>query len=540
LTQMLVYTPRRLDGLCLRSLSFWSTGHILVGIRVERVWAKLFGGLPELEPEARPVFSLLDEAWASREGVCAAIQLESGACYTWGGLRLASAKVAGLLRSLGVKPGSQVLFASQNRVEALAALIGIWRAGAIATLVDPLTISEDLYYQLEGRGVEVGVVSQQFYEREHSTMAKAGLKEVLVVDGQPREGEVKVHTMGEAMRENEVYGDDVGGTSRSVIMYYAGIAGRTMQVYHTHAALSTTVKALGVSMKLDFRPVSLVVAPMTHVLGLQVSTLMPLYLGGAVVMMQRWDEVTALKAIKAYGISYIAGAPTMHDSLVEAARRLGAPPGVRLGLSGGAPLRPETQDGFHSVFGAPLVQFYGMTESWVLTYQPTSVWEVKGTVGAPIAGVDVKVVNPDNPGEERGQGEVGELLAKAPWLMEAYEDPEDTKRAFFDGWLRTGDLMSFDERGLFYFRGVRKRMIKYKAYPIFPRDLEEVLRRHPAVEQAYVYGEKDPSVGERPVAKVVLRPGSSVTEKELLDFVNSRVAFYKKLHRVYIVDKIEA
>jgi len=100
--------------------------------------------------------------------------------------------------------------------------------------------------------------------------------------------------------------------------------------------------------------------------------------------------------------------------------------------------------------------------------------------------------------------------------------------------------MSLDERGLFYFRVVRKRMIKYKAYPIFPRDLEEVLRRHPAVEQAYVYGEKDPSVGERPVAKVVLRPGSSVTEKELLDFVNSRVAFYKKLHRVYIVDKIEA
>jgi len=179
-----------------------------------------------------------------------------------------------------------------------------------------------------------------------------------------------------------------------------------------------------------------------------------------------------------------------------------------------------------------------MTETWVLTYQPLTAKEVKGTVGAPIADVDVKVVNPDDPSEERGTGEVGELLVKAPWLMEGYEDAEETKKAFHSGWLRTGDLLMMDERGLLYFRGVRKRMIKYKAYPIFPRDLEVLLMRHEAVQQAYVYGEPDPEVGERPVAKVVLRPGKSTTEQELLDFVNSRVAFYKRLHRVYIVSSV--
>lgn len=506
---------------------------------MEKIWIRLFeGGLPELEPVEEPIHSLLDNVWRGHEGECAALQLETGSCYTWGALRRASAKVAGFLRSLGVNEGDQVLFAANNRIEALAGLLGIWRSSAISVLVDPLTISEDLYEQLRGRGIKVGVVSQQFYEREQKTMARAGVEEVLVVDGQPKEGEVKVHTMSDVIRSDEIYGDDVKSSSRSLVMYYAGIAGRTMQVYHTHRALSTAVKALADSMKLDFRPVSIVVAPMTHVLGLQVSTLTPLYLRGSVVLMQRWSDVAALEAIRIYGINFISGAPTMHDSLVEAAKSRGAPPGVRLGLSGGAPLRPETQEGFRSAFGAPLVQFYGMTESWVLTYQPTTVGEVKGTVGAPIAGVDIMIVNPDNPTEEKGPGETGELLAKAPWLMEAYEDPEETSKAFYNGWLRTGDLMSIDERGLLYFGGVRKRMIKYKAYPIFPRDLEAVLMRHPDVQQAYVYGERDPAVGEKPVAKVVLRPGASVTEKDLLDFVNSQVAFYKKLHKIYFVDKL--
>ncbi len=500
------------------------------------------GGLGELEPVNEPIHLLLDRAWEGKEGSCALIQLESGACVSWFSLRETSKRIAGLLRSLGVTKGSQVLFAAFNSVEAVEGLLGIWRSGATAVLVDPLTISEDLLMQLEGRPIRVGVVSAAFYEREAETLAKAGVEATLIVDrGVSRQQGPRALTMDDAMASDKVSGDDVSTNQRSVIMYYAGIAGRTMQVYHTHKALSTAVKALAESMRLDYRPVSLVVAPLTHVLGLQVSTLTPLYMGGAAVMMQRWDERAAANAVDLYGINFVSGAPIMHESLANEVLRRGLRiSSVRLGLSGGAPLRPEVQDLFLRAFGAPLVQFYGMTESWVLTYQPVIVSDVKGTVGAPIKGVDVKVVDPENPSVERGPGEVGELLAKAPWIMEGYEDPEDTARAFYNGWLRTGDLMMMDSRGLLYFRGVRKRMIKYKAYPIFPRDLELLLLKHPAVRQAYVYGEQDPSVGERPVAKVVLKPEfrNSVSEEELLKFINSKVAFYKKLHRVYIVDSL--
>jgi long-chain acyl-CoA synthetase len=125
--------------------------------------------------------------------------------------------------------------------------------------------------------------------------------------------------------------------------------------------------------------------------------------------------------------------------------------------------------------------------------------------------------------------------------MLGYSDPRDTERAVVDGWLRTGDLVSVDETGLLYFRGVKKRMIKYKGYPIFPRDLEEVLKRHPAVKEALVKGEPDLEVGERPVGYVVLREGyeDKVSEEELMGFVNSKVAGYKKLKALHIVISLE-
>ncbi len=191
----------------------------------------------------------------------------------------------------------------------------------------------------------------------------------------------------------------------------------------------------------------------------------------------------------------------------------------------------------------PLVQFYGLTEAYVLTVQPIKYKDVTGTVGSAIPGAELKIVDPNDPSKELGVGSVGELAAKAPWVMKGYSDPDDTRRAFHNGWLLTGDLMVMDDKGLLYFRGVKKRMIKYKGYPIFPRDLEIILMKHPAVKETYVTGEQaeDPSIGQLPVAYVVLHDeyrGGKVSDKELIDFVNSRVAFYKKLRKVYFVDRL--
>ncbi len=152
-------------------------------------------------------------------------------------------------------------------------------------------------------------------------------------------------------------------------------------------------------------------------------------------------------------------------------------------------------------------------------------------------GVEIKIVKDD--GKEAGLNETGELWVKAPWLMLGYSDTQETAKVFKDGWLKTGDLVSVDENGLLYFKGVKKRMLKFKGYPIFPRDLEEILKKHPNVVDAKVVGEDAGNLGQQPVAKVVVKEKRENLAEELLNFVNSRVAFYKKLKRVDIVDKIE-
>lgn len=507
------------------------------------VWPE---GVPKsIEYPEAPVYYLLLESAKSRPSACAIVQAESGTCYTYEALVDVAKSIAAWLQGRGAGRGVQVLFSAFNTVEAVAGLFGVWLSGAEAVMVDPLTTSEDLRFQLEGRDMELAVVSPEFYSRESSVLSEAGVEDVLVLGYMEptRATEApRVYGLNEALAQSRGWREESVKPREDVstVFYYSGIAGRTMQTLHTHyGAVSSTI-AYTEMLRLGEPIRSLVVAPITHILGLQAGLLVSLYSGGAAVLMRRWNSPLALNAMIKWGVNYLPGAPMMHEALLKEIRDRGLRPSLKLGVSGGAPLKPETQEEYQRVTGAPLVQIYGMTETWVLTFQPTNLSHVKGTVGIPLPDVDVRIVDPENPTRELGVGEAGELLVKAPWIMKGYEDEGETRAVFVDGWLRTGDLLAMDENGLLYFRGVRKRMIKYKAYPIFPRDLEIILEKHPAVRKALVEGEPHPEYGQIPVAKVVLEEEyrGKVTPDEIMEYVNSRVAFYKKIRRVEIVDKL--
>jgi long-chain acyl-CoA synthetase len=292
-----------------------------------------------------------------------------------------------------------------------------------------------------------------------------------------------------------------------------------MQVIHGSEGVLRCAQSLAAAMQLRNDDVVFVTAPLTHVLGL-VTSLAALWVGAAVVLMPRFEASEVAKA--AQRATVIVGVPTLYAELVKTGiGRLDA----RYAVSGGAYLPPDVQRMFEEATGVPIVQVYGLTEGLVVSFQPPQLKEVMGTVGLPLPWVEVKLA------------EDGELLVRSPWNMRRYGDEAETRRVFTpDGFLKTGDLFKVDERGLLYFAGVKKRMIKYKGYPVFPRDLELILLRHPAVERAVVKGEPDPEVGEIPVAYVVKR--GEVTEDELLSFVNSKVAFYKKLRKVYFVEEL--
>jgi long-chain acyl-CoA synthetase len=259
--------------------------------------------------------------------------------------------------------------------------------------------------------------------------------------------------------------------------------------------------------------------------------------GGTALLLKRFDMEKIKKMASQRPPTYIVAVPLVYQTMMkedeEFVKELGK--SLRWAMSGGAYLPPDDQKRWEELTGKPLLQVYGMTEAPQI-FATTPEKHKIGSLGFPLPGVEALLVNPDTlePVEDQG-----ELLVRGPQVMKCYPDPEENSKAFVEingkVWMRTGDILAKDEEGFYYFRGVRKRMLKYKGYPIFPKDLEIILKKHPCVEEATVEGEPAGELGQIPVAKVKLKEGCQVSEKELMDFVNKRVAAYKKIRKVVFV-----
>jgi long-chain acyl-CoA synthetase len=156
-----------------------------------------------------------------------------------------------------------------------------------------------------------------------------------------------------------------------------------------------------------------------------------------------------------------------------------------------------------------------------------------GSIGLPWPDTDAKIMDMETGERELAIGEIGEVAVKGPQVMKGYwKMPEETAAVLRDGWLYTGDIGKMDEDGYFYITDRRKDLIKYKGHSVYPRELEDVLYEHPAVKLCGVIGKQDPVAGEIPKAFVVLKEGTTATEKEIMDFVNEKVASYKKIREL--------
>jgi len=417
-------------------------------------------------------------------------------------------------RASSLSPGDTVFHLMFNSAESVLTYLASYWAGAKVVSVDPLTSSEDLEYLLEDSQPDIVVTDEEILQRE-----KEVLKNYRVV--------TKLETKEVFVKPYEYADNEVG-----LIYYYAGIVGRTLQVLHSAERVELNSASLYKATRLK-NITSVLTVPLAHVLGNSVLGV-TLEAGGSMYIMRKFDAKELSNVIEKYSVNYLSTVPMVYDSLnnLESANLSS----LELCVSTAAPLFPTTVNTFKQKFGKQIVQQYGFTEGLVLTFQPLEYANVI-SIGKPLPEVELKIVKDD--GKEAKPGEVGELWVKSPWLMLGYKDVNETRKAFQDGWLKTGDLVTTDENGLLYFKGVKKRMIKYKGYPIFPRDLEEILKTHPLVIDAYVVGEDAGNAGQQPVAKVVVKERRDGIEKELLEYVNNRVAFYKRLKRIDIVDKIE-
>jgi len=262
------------------------------------------------------------------------------------------------------------------------------------------------------------------------------------------------------------------------------------------------------------------------------------------VVHPRFDAGAYLHDIARHEAKVFGGAPPLFQAMLNHPD-IGSLDlsGVRLVASGAAPLPVELLDAMsRRLPNGVLMEAYGLTEATMGATANPANWSglrKAGSVGIPIFDTEVKIAHVDDPDREMPPGELGEICIKGPQVMRGYyHRPEETAQVLRGGWLLTGDIGRMDEDGYLYVVDRKKDMLIYKGYNVYPRDLEEVLFSHPAVANCTVIGKPSADVGEVPKAFVVLKPGAVTSAEELMAYVATQVAPYKKIREIEFLDEI--
>jgi long-chain acyl-CoA synthetase len=286
--------------------------------------------------------------------------------------------------------------------------------------------------------------------------------------------------------------------------------------------------------------VSLIVVPWFHVMGVIAFLDIQIMNGWTMIVSNRFNPGQYLHAIGKYSATGFGGAPQLFLPLVEHPRFEEADmSNIKLVTSGAAPISKRLLKTVMDSIPGVVCEGYGLTEITMgCTANPPSHEGIRlGSVGLPVADTEIRIMDLDKGEDEVPVGSEGEICVKGPQVMKGYwNQPEETDKVLKDGWLYTGDLGKFDEDGYLYIVGRKKDMLIYKGYNVYPKELEEVLNKHKDVARAAVVGKGDDRYGELPVAFVQLQPGAKANEEEIKEYANRKLARYKKIRILKIMD----
>jgi long-chain acyl-CoA synthetase len=528
----------------------------------EKPWFKSWPeGVPKhIDYPEVPLFDLLRKTTEKYPNHAALVYFDREITYKE--LDLASDKFATALADLGVKKGDKVAIFLPNIPQYVMAYYGAIKIGAIDTAISPLYKEREVEHQLNDSEAETIVVLDLLYPIVEKVLEKTKLKRVIVTglkDYMPSataflgsllkripshkvEPKPNIYFFKDLINKYPANPPKVEINPKedlAALQYTGGTTGIAKGAMLTHMNLVSNAIMCDAWLRgTESDETFLAVLPLFHIYGMTTGMNAPIYLAGKSVLLPRFDAVSTFQAIQKHKVTVFCGAPTMYSMLLADAnlKRYNLT-SVRFCVSGSAPLPPGVQKKFMEVISGALVEGYGLTESSPITHcnpLDRSMKTVKiGSIGLPWPDTDAKIMDMETGEKELGIGEVGELVVKGPQVMKGYWNmPEETAAVLRDGWLYTGDIGKMDEDGYFYITDRKKDLIKYKGYSVYPREIEDVLYEHPAVKLCGVIGKPDPVAGEIPKAFVVLKEGATATEKEIMGFVNAKVAPYKAIREL--------
>ena len=442
-----------------------------------------------------------------------------------------------VLRDRGVGPGDKVALLLPNTPHFPLAYFGTLALGAVAVPVHALLKAEEIEYVLTDSGAKALVCAAPLLGEGAKGAELAGVPVLAVMDG----GDATIVRIDElALAATPVDGlvprepDDP-----AVILYTSGTTGKPKgaEITHLNVMMNVMVSAQH-SFDISASDTVLGCLPLFHTFGQTCCMNTAFYVGATVVLLPRFDGAAALQLLVDEKCTIFMGVPTMYVGLLEAAKTSDARPQLSCALSGGAALPLAVLEKFTEVFGTHILEGYGLTEtSPVATFNQKGFTPQAGTVGKTIWGVEVEVAKAevDDRIELLPAGELGEIVVRGHNIFKGYlNNPEATALAIVDGWFRTGDLGTKDAEGYVRIVDRKKDMVIRGGYNVYPRDVEEVLMRHPAVGQVAVIGLPDEQYGEE-VCAVVVRDGDLVAE-ELVAWSKEQLAAYKYPRKVFFAD----
>jgi len=463
-----------------------------------------------------------------------AILVPDGPQVTYAELDGASDRIAAGLHRRGVGVGDVVGVSLGNVPEFAMTYYGVLKAGAIVSPMNPLFRADEVVARLHDCGAHVWVLAPEIAAAtlDEVRARVAGLREAIVA-GSPAWADL-LATPGAAPAPGLRPREDV-----AVLPYSSGTTGLPKGVMLTHFNIASNVRQSIVARGLSDDDILLNHLPLYHIYGMTVLMAMPFARGLTTILMPRFDPGLVLAHIGRYRPTRYYTVPPAILALVRHAA-IGQTDcrSLRTITAAAAPLPLVLAEEFEAKTAVPVTMGYGLTETSPTTHVHPDEAPRPGTCGTPISDTDQRIVDPET-GRDLPPGEAGELLIKGPQVMRGFwGHAEATAEVLRDGWLHTGDIGFVDPDGYLTVVDRKKDMIKYKAYPVAPFELEEVLMKHPAVADCAVVGAAGPDGFEVPKGYVVLRPGARADGGELMAFVAGRVAPYKKVRAVEFVREI--
>ena len=489
-----------------------------------------------------------------------------GRVLTYRQLLQKAERLAACLHGLGVKKGDRVVLSMQNCPQLVIAHFAILRANAVVVPVNPMNRAEELKHYIVDPDAQVALTTSDLapeLARASDALPPAQRLKHLVVthftdgfdtdcaaddappqawsdwlltrhalpalqDGQVHAWDTALQTTGDAPAQT------VGPTDLAILPYTSGTTGLPKGCMHTHASIMHNAIASGLWGNGSAENVVLTVVPMFHITGMVSLMHTSIRSGATLIMMPRWDRELAGRLISRWQVTHWTNIPTMVIDL------LGSPNFASFDLTslvhiggGGAAMPQAVAQRLFEQYGLRYIEGYGLTETAAPSHSNPPDAPKQQCLGIPFMSTDARVIDPDTLAE-MPVGEQGEIILHGPEVFQGYwKRPQATEAAFilFEGkrFFRSGDLGHVDEQGYFFLTDRLKRMINASGFKVWPAEVEALMFRHPAIQEACIIATRDAYRGESVKAVIVLRPShrEAVTEQELIDWCRDNMAVYK-------------